>query len=161
MKLATSYFYQIRNFKPFMIPFSTAVYDPVWFHDYKSPKYNFLDKNNVVNGLRIKQLRPNDTCSNLCKGIENCLSKDPLTCEFLSKYRIQIENVNIEEMMREIRIICNKVQSKLGFKEEPIAVFMFYEVPTKLCSERVIVHEVLNKRGLDVHELKYPIQDNY
>lgn len=32
MKIYTSYFYQIRFFKPNMIPLSTAKYDPSWFH---------------------------------------------------------------------------------------------------------------------------------
>ena len=38
MKLALSYFYQIRNFKHYMIPVSTAVWDPQWFHIDKTTK---------------------------------------------------------------------------------------------------------------------------
>ena len=33
MKIRISYFYQVRNFKPNMIPMSTAISDPAWFHD--------------------------------------------------------------------------------------------------------------------------------
>ena len=32
MKFYISYFYQIRNFSPNMIPISTTVSDPDWFH---------------------------------------------------------------------------------------------------------------------------------
>lgn len=32
MKILISYFYQIRFFKPNMIPLSTAAFDPKWFH---------------------------------------------------------------------------------------------------------------------------------
>lgn len=32
MKILTSYFYQIRNFKPYQIPLSTAISDPAWYH---------------------------------------------------------------------------------------------------------------------------------
>jgi len=33
MKVRISYFYQIRNFKTNMIPMSTALSDPAWYHD--------------------------------------------------------------------------------------------------------------------------------
>ena len=39
MKIYTSYFYQIRFFKPNMIPLSTAKYDPSWFHKGLGWKY--------------------------------------------------------------------------------------------------------------------------
>ena len=43
----TSYFYQIRNFKPNMIPLSTALWDPKWFHKNKGHSFQFKDKNGV------------------------------------------------------------------------------------------------------------------
>ena len=50
MKLRLSYFYQIRNFKPNMIPMSTALSDPAWYHDFKDKDYIFarLSDKNVV-----------------------------------------------------------------------------------------------------------------
>ena len=33
MKIRLSYFYQIRFFKKNMIPMSTALSDPEWYHD--------------------------------------------------------------------------------------------------------------------------------
>ena len=55
MKIATSYFYQIRNFKPWMIPVSTAMSDPFW---YKPPqgKEWFIDRRGIVCGLRYEPL---------------------------------------------------------------------------------------------------------
>ena len=161
MKLATSYFYQIRNFKPYMIPFSTAMYDPDWFHDYQSIKHNFLDKNEVVNGLRISELVPNKDCANLCHGTDFCLESGPNECDFLKTYQRQLEEINYDKMIMKLQVICDRVQRQLRFKEEPIAVFMVYEVPSKLCSERQIIHKVMNDKGYYIEELKYPIKEYY
>ena len=54
MKLAISYFYQIRNFKPNMIPVSTARWDPKWYHDGKGAEYNFIDKNGWSDKCNLK-----------------------------------------------------------------------------------------------------------
>ena len=50
MKLAISYFYQIRFFKPYMIPVSTAHWDPAWYHDWAGAAHVFVDKRGVING---------------------------------------------------------------------------------------------------------------
>ena len=39
MKIATSYFYQIRNFKPWMIPVSTCLSDPEWYRPKDGKEY--------------------------------------------------------------------------------------------------------------------------
>ena len=39
MKIATSYFYQIRNFKPSMIPVSTCLSDSEWFKPKDGKEY--------------------------------------------------------------------------------------------------------------------------
>ena len=44
MKFALGYFYQVRFFTPNMIPVSTAVSDPKWYHQNKGPQFTFLDK---------------------------------------------------------------------------------------------------------------------
>ena len=49
MKILTSYFYQIRNFKPYQIPLSTAISDPAWYHPKNGDYY--VDKNGVINGF--------------------------------------------------------------------------------------------------------------
>ena len=88
MKIYTSYFYKIRFFKPWQIPISTAVWDPKWFNDFKGQGYRFLDKRNVINGLRCESLHPDKTCQDLCRGLETCDCKDPSKCEFLKRYKL-------------------------------------------------------------------------
>ena len=42
MKVRISYFYQIRNFKSNMIPMSTCISDPKWYHDFKGKNHLFV-----------------------------------------------------------------------------------------------------------------------
>lgn len=160
MKLALSYFYQIRNFKRYMIPVSTAVWDPQWFHIDKTTKI-FKDKNKVYNGIRFEELKPDNTCKDLCRGKDKCNIRDPKKCLFLKNYRIQLEKLNFENLKRKCEILANNIQKIEKFEEEPIIVFMVYETFTNKCSERNTLLEVFNKHGLNIEELKYPIKENY
>lgn len=161
MKFATSYFYHVRFFKPYMIPFSTAVWDPKWFHDFKDDHHNFIDKNGVLNGLRVREFRPGKECEDLCRGPETCLTADPYKCLFLKTYRKQLESIDTNKMLDYFNKVCYKAKQMMHFTEEPIAVLMVYEPLQKTCSERIIIHDVLHEKGIDIQELKYPIQDNY
>lgn len=139
MKLALSYFYQIRNFKKFMIPVSTAVWDPKWFHDFKDKEYIFKDKNGVYNGIRFEELAPGDTCKDLCRGPEECSTKDPVDCLFLQNYRKQIQQLDKDKLLKECETLASNIQRKECFTEEPIIVFIVYETPNNKCSERNVL----------------------
>ncbi len=154
MKIFTSYFYQLRFFKPYMIPLSTAVGDPFWYH--KNTKNNdvvFLDKNHVVNGLRILPLVPDSTCSNLCKGRDNCAGADPSVCSFLSSYYKQLKDIDYRDFMRNLDSHVSTVCNKLKIDVEPFAVIMVHEAVTNPCSERVIIQRWFADNGLAVSEL--------
>lgn len=68
MKLYTSYFYQIRFFAPNIVPVSTAVWDPKWYHNFAGQDNVFLDKRGVVNGLRAPALAPGSQLEGSCAG---------------------------------------------------------------------------------------------
>ena len=68
-----SYFYQIRNMKPNMLPVSTAMWDPKWFHNGKSEEWRYMDKNGVINGVRmIDLMMPLYKWEELVKRNESC-----------------------------------------------------------------------------------------
>ena len=48
MKILTSYFYQIRFFKPNIIPLSTCLSDPVWYHKGNGKSFYYKDKNDDI-----------------------------------------------------------------------------------------------------------------
>ena len=82
MDFYTSYFYQIRNFTPNMIPLSTACGDPAWYHAGRDKNFVYFDNNKVCNGLRAEMLHPDKSCANLCCGGFAC-PYTPDTCNFL------------------------------------------------------------------------------
>lgn len=138
MKIKTSYFYQIRNFKSNMIPVSTALSDPKWYVPADGKEY-YIDKRGVVCGLRYEPLIVQPTwggcpCEFHKKG-------RPL-CGFLQEYRRGLyQFVDKEKTLKAFEYCANKFKKELGFKEEPIIVLMVYEAPNNPCSERAALQE--------------------
>ena len=71
MKISTSYCYQIRYFKPNMLPISTAVWDPRWFHTGKNIG-EYKDSHGVWNGIRMPILSPASFGNHLCDYPSKC-----------------------------------------------------------------------------------------
>lgn len=162
MKVATSYFAQIRNFKKNMVPISTACYDPKWFHFEKGMHFKFVDKRGILNGLRCKDLAPGDRCNHLCHGVANCKSGDPNTCAFLQEYWKQLDEIDTLAF----KTYCNKVaqsySEETGIpREDIILVFLVFEKYDQPCSERASLLRFFKKCGFEAEELKYPIGENY
>lgn len=154
MKIATSYFYQIRFFTPNMVPYSTAVWDPKWYHFNQDQYVYAKDKRGVYNGLRIPPLAPKVVG---CSGPKDC-PHSPESCEFLTKYRQQLDRLDCDDIVSRLRKSLEVVQQYEGFSEEPVAVLIVHEAPSNPCSERRVIQEWFQDNGYDVHELSYPIR---
>lgn len=154
MKVRISYFYQIRNFKTNMIPMSTALSDPAWYHDWKDADYVFKDKRGILNGLRLRPIIVQQT-----EGEHHCPceDKDPTKCPFVKTYEQNLELIDFEKMMKGIEEFCKDYCRTEQITEEPIAVLMVYEAPNNPCSERHSLIKYFNKHGVDCKELDYPI----
>lgn len=92
MKFMISYFYQVRFMKPYMIPISTAKWDPKWFHENLSQSHIFMDKNSVLNGIRADIFSPSNELSQYCI---NCKEKTG-KCEFLKQYKNQLKRLDFD-----------------------------------------------------------------
>ena len=145
MKYYITYFYNVRFLKPNMIPFSTAVWDPKWWHDYKGASYAFVDKNGVINGLRVETLQPQSHC---CP----CEAKNPEACLFLKEYSIQLENTNFEELTGYLEAVAYDAKEQLKFQEEPEIVLLVYEKPDNPCSERWPLLKYFANHGIILNE---------
>lgn len=141
-----------------MIPVSTAVSDPAWYHNFTYDKtFTFLDKRGVVNGLRCEELHGDKNCDGLCLGKNNCKTKNPNGCLFLKTYKQQLEKMNINNFIRRAENSLQKIKQQVGFKEEPLLVLIVHEAPSNECSERKILLEYFNSKGIECKELDYPI----
>lgn len=141
-----------------MIPVSTAISDPAWYHNFTYDKtFTFLDKRGVVNGLRCEELHGDKNCDGLCLGKNNCKTKNPNECLFLKTYKQQLEKMNINNFIRRAENSLQKIKQQIGFKEEPLLVLIVYEAPSNKCSERKVLLEYFNSKGIECKELDYPI----
>lgn len=155
MQVRISYFYQIRNFKPNMIPMSTCISDPDWYHNWQDKNYIFKDKRGILNGLRLRPIIVQDghrECG--CP----CSRKDPSRCMFLKDYAAALEMIDFDKMMKGITDFCTMYAQKEHLQEEPIAVLIVYEAPSNQCSERQTLINYFNSHGVECKELDYPIQ---
>jgi hypothetical protein len=157
MKVYTSYFYQIRNFKPNMIPISTAMWDPKWYHDNKSYDYKFIDRHGVVNGIRLKEFSPSPYISDYCGDCKH-EKYNPKECPFLKEYADQLDSYQFDKVMRWLTTTMSVAKRDMHLSDEPIPVLIVYETPDNGCSERDIIQAYFNKHGVECAELEYPIK---
>lgn len=153
-KIFTSYFYQVRFFTPNMIPISTSVFDPIWFHEGKGSGYQYVDKRGIYCGLRCPMLAPEEELRGMCRG--NCgESADPRSCTFLTSYKKQLNKINFTDFLERTEKLCQQVANFLSVKENPIPVFLVHEATTNPCSERGPLLEWLNEHGIEAEEWQY------
>ena len=144
IRIATSYFYQIRNFKTHMIPVSTCLSDPAWFRPPEGKEY-YYDKRGIVCGLRYEPLIV-QPCGPLIQCPCQFHKVGNPYCNFLTEYRQALyEQVDKEKTLKAFEFCLNK------FNADTI-VLIVYETPNNPCSERKALQEFFN-----CEELSYPI----
>lgn len=143
MNVYITYFYNIRFFPTNLIPVSTAMYDPKWYHDFKSNDTMFKDKRGVLNGLRADILSPYKVESTECK---NCVSnKNTSICTFIKQYRDYIFSLDFNKVyswLLDISRKCNNADICL----------IVYEKPDNPCSERPTLVEWFKRNGIALNE---------
>lgn len=145
----TSYFYQIRNFTPNMIPVSTALSDPDWYRPREGQEY-FLDNRGIVNGLRYEPLIVQREGVHTCP----CDTRDLApACPTMIEYEQLLHSlVDKERTLQAFEYCAAKFKKELDLPCEPVIVLMVYETPSNKCSERAALQRFFNCK-----ELRYPI----
>ena len=154
MKVYTSYFYQIRNFNRNMVPVSTAIWDPRWFHTGNNVG-EYRDKRGVWNGVRIPALSPATI------DVSNCSRKgicDPSTCDFQKKYREYLNTLDFDKIYIELERLAIAVRHLENLDELPSIILIVHESPENPCSERQALQEYFKANGVECTELEYPIK---
>lgn len=156
MKIYTSYFYQLRFFKPNMIPISTAIWDPKWYHNFSNPKTVFLDKNGVVNGLRAPAFcLPDDSWQKMVNTEEDCADHCPHNapnCAFMKGYGNYLDTLDFNDIYNRLEKLAIKAQQAFNLPEDIEIILMVHEGPTKPCAERPVIQEWFKKHGIEVKE---------
>ena len=152
MKIYTSYFYQIRFMNPNIIPMSTAVWDPKWYHDNKGKSYVYKDKNGTYIGLKADPFVPDESCDGLCYGPETCSSGDPSKCDFLRVYRKQLDSLDFDEVMSGLYNLAHFIKDQENLDIFPDIALIFHEAPNNPCSERWAVQSWFRDHGYGITE---------
>lgn len=153
MRIYTSYFYQIRFFTPNMIPLSTALWDPKWYHANHDASYVFRDKRGVFNGMRYQPLMPGHSCDGECRGREQCNNLNPLECDFLRHYKEQLDQINFQDFLSEMKAIADSTATLINASsDEMIICIIFHEAPSNPCSERVMVQQWFKDNNFPINE---------
>lgn len=151
MKFYISYFYAVRFMKPNTVALSTAMWDPKWFYN-KHQGDVYLDKREVLNGLRAEPFVPKDHQEG--EGYCGNCDHDNSKCHFMQHYREQLDALDFIDMMRRFESIAQRVVTN---GEEPEIVLLVHEAPTNPCSERWALFDWFRKHGIEVDE--YPIPE--
>lgn len=153
MKVMISNFSQIRNFKENMLPLSTALWGPKWYHNFQGRGTTFVDKRNIFCGLVFDPFVPDSTCEGLCNG--TCNPKHPESCSYLKNYKSQLDALDFDKMMNRAEIIVNEYITKRDISAEPVAVFIVYESVDNPCSERWPLVQYFKEHGIKLPEFNH------
>ena len=145
MDFYISYFAQFRNMTSKQICFSTAVWDPKWFHDFKDSNHKFV-KDGKIYGLRMPCFICNDTsCSGMpCPHL-------PSSCRFLKAYKQHLDELDFKKIVNALKKSANIVAKELGVKD-PDVVLLVHEAPTNRCSERQPLVKWFEENGMTLQE---------
>ena len=145
MKFYISYFAQFRNMSSKQICFSTAKWDPKWFHDFKDDKHKFI-KNDKIYGLRADCFYPRNAA---CSGMP--CPHSPKSCQFLKDYDAQLSKLNFEKTIDALIKAANEMKNALKIDDVDI-VLLVYETPENPCSERHSLCKWFKKHGILLEE---------
>jgi len=147
MNFYISYFAQFRNMTPKQICFSTALWDPKWFHDFRDQNYKFI-KDNKIYGLRATCFNPRN---HECHGMP--CQHEPKSCNFLHCYKEQLDSLNFSDVTNALMTSANEIAKELKI-EDPDVVLLVHETPDNPCSERHTIIKWFDDNWLPIKEWK-------
>lgn len=135
-----------------MIPVSTAISDPKWFHQdsYDNNKC-FIDKSGVINGIREESLSPKylpeeaHTCSKNCP----YRAQNP-DCPFILAYRKYLSELDFEALIKELIRVGQEAKLLLKFEEKPYIILLVHEAANNPCSERWALKDFFKQNGIEL-----------
>ena len=149
MRIYTSYFYQVRNFPPNLVPLSTAVWPPKWF---KRNNRQYKDSRGVINGIEAKIFAPIDSHCLQCNNDMKVKIAGP-NCPFKAFYRKQLDELDFCDVWSRFITLAKQIKEKEGF--EPNFALMVHEAPGNICSERSVIQDWFRDHGNPIWEWGY------
>ena len=139
-----------------MIPVSTTASDPVWYHEgFRNPNRCFIDKRNVMNGIREERLhfRQKDfnALTEPCQ--KDCPYRDKVpNCQFMISYSKYLHTLDFNSLLLDLESTAEEVRKVTHFEGEPIVVLIVYEAAKCACAERPCIKQWFADNGYDLKE---------
>ena len=160
MQIYITDYYHIRLFKPNMIPISTTGEWPYWIFSYNKVKKGeyFLDKNNVINGIREEIFSYNfknyfDNMTEKCGEAKPCPYLDKVPhCQFMDMYYNYLKEQDFNYLLNEFERVSKEVKLINNYEGEPIIVLIVYESSKCKCAERPCIINWFKDNGYDLKE---------
>ena len=153
MKYAVATFAQAKDLTPNMVPVSTAVTDPSWFHNFRDADHITTDDNGILCGFRAEKMTPaphdHATCGKGQFEGKGC-THDPATCAYLREYREQLDSLDAEATLKSIE---NRIKDT-GKTDFDTIVFLYLSSASHACSEGSVICAWLNGLGIECEEMK-------
>ena len=138
-----------------MAPFSTAAFDPKWYHSFGGPHYTYRDLHHVINGLRAEELVVGEEvvdaleiAGKMCT--KDCRFKDNLPCAFMQKYKEWLDkNVNFDELVKKMETAASRANMT---DDETVIVLMVHEPASCKCAERPVLQQYFREHGIELPE---------
>ena len=147
-----------------MLPVSTAMWDPKWFHDDKGGRWKYMDKNGVINGVRMIDLmmplykweelvKRNESCEHC--GINNGANGSWISgmCPFMKEYAkcIREKNPDFKKFINFCDGYLQFLNQRLNLCLDTI-IFIVHEAPSKGCGERPELQRWFAENGMELKE---------
>ena len=167
MKWLISYFYQVRNFNPNMIPLSTAIYPPKWYG--KGDVAARFDKNGVIIGLDIPEFKfPQELFETSLSIEEQCCKDCPYYetiqkgwfdtfywCPFMKVYYNHLYNQNFHDIIKKYETFVSSLNDQFHLNIDTI-ILIVHEPPQRRCSERIVLQKYFEKNDEKLEEYVCP-----
>lgn len=77
-----------------------------------------------------------------------CDCKDPSKCEFLKRYKLQLQNLDKVKILEKFQALADRIEKTYGHEAD--IVLIVHEPPYKDCSERKALQEAFGCTELDI-----------
>lgn len=138
---------------PKQICFSTAIWDPKWFHDFMTQDVKFI-KDGKICGLRMPIF---NSRNHECRGMP--CQYLPKSCNFLKSYALQLSELDFNEIKSTLVEAATLAAKELHI-DDPDVVLLVHEAPDNPCSERSVIMKWFEKNGVKIKEWQKPSENN-
>lgn len=140
----------MRNLPRGYVPLSTAIGDPLWFHDGTKERLRiFVDKRGIINGLRAEPII-NYRGAGYCPC--DMAGEREGECNFFREYYEWLNTVPFQDFCAKCEKVARDISNHFSLVQPKCIVLLVHEAPNNPCSERIPLRHWFAANGRDLQE---------